>query len=83
MLHIQTRIVDLVPDKDNIVTTRLLVAASDIRCLEEGDGLLSELKKLTGADVEVLPREKVPAFISGSDELVQASIYVSRCLYNR
>ncbi|XP_021763807.1 RNA-binding KH domain-containing protein RCF3-like [Chenopodium quinoa] len=71
LLHVQTRIVDLVPDKDNIVTTRLLIACNDIGCLEEGDGSLSKLKKLTGADVEVLPREKVPAYISGSDELVQ------------
>ncbi|CAO2838596.1 unnamed protein product [Amaranthus hypochondriacus] len=71
LLHIQTRIVDLVPDKDNFVTTRLLIASSDIGCLNEGDGALSELKKLTGADVEVLPRDKVPSFISSSDELVQ------------
>lgn len=66
---------DLIPDKDNIITTRLLIACSDVGCLDEGDGSLSELKKLTGADVEVLPREKVPAFISGSDEVVQVCIY--------
>lgn len=71
LLHIQSRIVDLIPDKDNIITTRLLIACTDIACLNEGDVTLSEMKKLTGADIEVLPREKVPSFISGSDELVQ------------
>jgi len=59
-----------VPDKDNIVTTRLLVASRDIGCLD-GDESLSEIKKLTSADVEILPREKLPSFVSGTDELVQ------------
>ncbi|GAB4858521.1 DNA replication factor C [Ancistrocladus abbreviatus] len=71
LLHIQTRIVDLVPEKDNVVTTRLLVPSSDIGCFEEGDGSLSEMKKLTGADIEILPRDKIPAFIPGSHELLQ------------
>lgn len=70
LLHIQTRIVDLVPDKDNIVTTRLLVGSRDIGCLDGAESL-SEIKKLTGAVVEILPKEKIPLFISGTDELVQ------------
>lgn len=69
-MHIQTRIVDLVPDKDNIVTTRLLVGSRDIGCLDGAESL-SEIKKLTGAVVEILPKEKIPLFISGTDELVQ------------
>ncbi|GMH28091.1 hypothetical protein Nepgr_029934 [Nepenthes gracilis] len=71
LLHIQTCIVDLSPDKDNVVTTRLLVPSSDIGCLDEGDVSLSEMKKLTGADIEILPRDKIPAFISLTHELVQ------------
>ena len=71
MLHIQTRIVDLVPDKDNIVTTRLLVPSSDIGCLEGRDGSLLEMKRLTGANVHIVPREELPMFVSGADELVQ------------
>lgn len=71
MLHIQTRIVDLVPDKENIVTTRLLVPSSDIGCLEGRDGSLLEMKRLTGANVHIVPREDLPMFVSGADELVQ------------
>ncbi|KAL9237431.1 hypothetical protein vseg_011980 [Gypsophila vaccaria] len=70
LLHIQTHIVDLVPDKDNIVTTRLLVASSDTGCLDDL-GSLAEMKKLAGADVEILSGEKLPAFISANDALVQ------------
>ncbi|GAB4858516.1 hypothetical protein Ancab_009992 [Ancistrocladus abbreviatus] len=29
------------------------------------------MKKLTGADIEILPKDKIPAFIPGSHELLQ------------
>ncbi|KAL8143504.1 hypothetical protein V2J09_016536 [Rumex salicifolius] len=71
LLHIQTRIIDLIPDKENIVTTRLLVPASEIGCLNEGNASFSEMKKLTGADIQNLPREKIPSFVSIEYELLQ------------
>ncbi|KAF2304903.1 hypothetical protein GH714_000425 [Hevea brasiliensis] len=71
LLHIQTRIVDLVPDKDNIIKTKLLVSASEIECFEGRDGSLSEMERLTGAKIQILPKEKLPACVSGADELVQ------------
>lgn len=71
LLHIQTRIVDLIADKDDLITTRLIVPSSEIGCLEGKDGCLTEMRKVTGAKIQILPREKVPACISGTDELVQ------------
>ncbi|KAJ4954639.1 hypothetical protein NE237_011422 [Protea cynaroides] len=71
LLHIQSRIVDLGPDKDNIVTTRLLVPSSEIGCLEGRDGSLSEMRRLTGANIHILPREELPVYVSGADELIQ------------
>lgn len=71
LLHIQTRIVDLGADKDNIITTRLLVPSSEIGCLEGRDGSLSDMRRSTGANIQILPREEVPACVSGTDELVQ------------
>ncbi|KAH9724181.1 RNA-binding KH domain-containing protein RCF3 [Citrus sinensis] len=71
LLHIQTRIVDLGADKDNIITTRLLVPSSEIGCLEGRDGSLSEMRRSTGANIQILSREEVPACVSGTDELVQ------------
>ncbi|XAR52193.1 hypothetical protein NMG60_11020129 [Bertholletia excelsa] len=71
LLHIQSRIVDLVPDKENIITTRLLVPSVDIGCLDGKDGSLSEMRRLTGANIQILPREQLPACVVGSDELVQ------------
>ncbi|CAN6709344.1 unnamed protein product [Malus baccata var. baccata] len=71
LLHIQTRIVDLSPDKENIITTRLLVPTSDIGWLEGRDGLLLEMRRLTGADIQILPIDDLPACVSGDDVLIQ------------
>ncbi|XP_030549157.1 RNA-binding KH domain-containing protein RCF3 [Rhodamnia argentea] len=71
LLHIQTRIVDLFPDKDNIITTRLLVPSTDIGCLEGKDGPLYEIKKSTGASVQILPKGDLPGSAFTDDELVQ------------
>ncbi|MBA0744474.1 hypothetical protein Gogos_007091 [Gossypium gossypioides] len=71
LLHIQTQIVDLVPDKDNIVTTRLLVPSTEIGCLEGRDGSLSELKRLTGANIQILAGEELPSCVSRPNEIVQ------------
>ncbi|KAL8095715.1 RNA-binding KH domain-containing protein RCF3-like isoform X2 [Apium graveolens] len=71
LLHIQTCIVDLVPDKENIVTTRLLVPSGKIGCLEGNNGLLSELRKSTGVNVQILPNDRHPVCLSGNDELLQ------------
>ncbi|KAI4307089.1 hypothetical protein L6164_030314 [Bauhinia variegata] len=71
LLHIQTRIVDLVLDKDNIITTRLVVPAGDIQCLDGKDASLSEMRRLTGANIQILPGEEVPLCVAKTDELVQ------------
>lgn len=71
LLHIQTRIVDLVLDKDNTITTRLVVPSSDIECLDGRDASLSEIRRLTGANIQILPREELPSCLAKTDELVQ------------
>ncbi|KAI4340930.1 hypothetical protein MLD38_025720 [Melastoma candidum] len=71
LLHIQTRILDLFPDKGNVVTTRLVIQSSNVVCLDGKDGHLSEITKLTGANVEILPKEELPGCVFDNDELVQ------------
>ncbi|MCL7045202.1 hypothetical protein MKW94_009981 [Papaver nudicaule] len=71
LLHIQSQIVDLVPDTDNNITTRLLVASSEIGCLEGEDGSLSDLENFTGTNLKILPREDLPLGTPGTVELVQ------------
>lgn len=71
MLHIQTHIVDLGPDMDNIITTRLLVPASEIACFDGREGSLSDIQRQTSANVQILPREDLPSCALESDELIQ------------
>nr|CAD1839235.1 unnamed protein product [Ananas comosus var. bracteatus] len=71
LLHIQTHIVDLGPDKDNIITTRLLVPASEIDCLEGRDGSLLDIQRSTSANIQILPKEDLPLCALEADELVQ------------
>ncbi|KAE9604027.1 putative K domain-containing protein [Lupinus albus] len=71
LLHIQTHIVDLVLDKNNTITTRLVVPSSDIECLDGKDASLSEITRSTGANIQILPREERPLCVAKTDELVQ------------
>ncbi|KQK18312.2 RNA-binding KH domain-containing protein RCF3 isoform X2 [Brachypodium distachyon] len=71
LLHIQTHIVDLGPDNDNIITTRLLVPSSEVACFEGRDGSLSDIQRQTSANVQILPREELPSCALESDELIQ------------
>ncbi|XP_042421145.1 RNA-binding KH domain-containing protein RCF3-like isoform X1 [Zingiber officinale] len=71
LLHIQTKIVDLGPDKDNVITTRLLVPTCEIISLEGFDGLLSDIQRLTSANIQILPKEDLPTCAMEADELVQ------------
>ncbi|KAG2611599.1 RNA-binding KH domain-containing protein RCF3-like [Panicum virgatum] len=71
LLHIQTHIVDLGPDKDNIITTRLLVPSSEIACFDGREGSLSDIQRQTSANVQILPREDLPSCALDSDELIQ------------
>jgi len=74
-LHIQTAIVDLVPEKENIVTTRLVVQSDEVGCLGGRDGALSDIQKMSGADVHILPKEELPSCLSDTDEIVQVCPY--------
>lgn len=81
LLHIQTCIVDLGPDRDDVITTRLLVPSSEIGCLHgKGGSILSEIRRQTRANIQILPREYLPPCALGADELVQivGDIQVSR-----
>ncbi|VFQ99255.1 unnamed protein product [Cuscuta campestris] len=64
LLHIQTAIVDLVSEKENIVTTRLVVQSDEVGCLRG----VSEMEKINGAVVQILPKE---SGLSETDVIVQ------------
>ncbi|KAK7407185.1 hypothetical protein VNO78_08887 [Psophocarpus tetragonolobus] len=57
---------------DSAVTARLLVSASMVNCLTGNEGqLISELREVTGADIQILHGEPVPNGASDDDVVVQ------------
>ncbi|KAH9315612.1 hypothetical protein KI387_024239, partial [Taxus chinensis] len=81
LLHIQSQIVDLGPDKDGVITTRLLVPANQVGSLiGKGGSIISEMRRATGANIRILPRKDLPQCALETDELVQivGDIHVAR-----
>ncbi|KAJ4961385.1 hypothetical protein NE237_021295 [Protea cynaroides] len=62
------------PDKDSdpSITTYLLVPISRIGCLiGKGGSIISEMRKVTKANIRILSKENLPKVASEDDELVQ------------
>ncbi|QCD90729.1 poly [Vigna unguiculata] len=61
-----------VSSMESPVTARLLVAASTVNCLSNNEGqVISELRELTGADLQILHGESVPSGAADGDVVVQ------------
>ncbi|KAK7366887.1 hypothetical protein VNO80_08890 [Phaseolus coccineus] len=61
-----------VSSMESPVTARLLVAASTVNCLSGNEGqVISELREVTGADLQILHGEPVPNGASDDDVVVQ------------
>eukprot|EP00249_Psilotum_nudum_P023906 c29024_g2_i1 orf=101-2146(+) len=72
LLHIQSRIVDLGPDEDAVVTTRLLVPSDQVGCLiGKGGSIIAEMRKSTHANIRILGMDALPNCALPNDELVQ------------
>ncbi|KAJ7550304.1 hypothetical protein O6H91_07G094100 [Diphasiastrum complanatum] len=72
-LQLQSRIADLTMEKDaGNATTRLLVPSKNIGCLlGKGGSVITEMRKLTRANIRVMSKESLPRCALDSDELVQ------------
>eukprot|EP00250_Pteridium_aquilinum_P002781 c13004_g1_i1 orf=180-1805(-) len=56
------------------VTARLLVPNVQIGCvLGKGGKIIEQMRREIGAQIRVLPKEQIPAWVSSSDEMVQLS----------
>lgn len=75
LLRVQERIVMAGPDnKESTVSSRLLVSSNQTGCLlGRGGSIISEMRKLTGAQIRVLGRDQVPRSVADDDELVQVT----------
>lgn len=59
---------------ESLYTTRLLVPTSRIGCLiGKGGAIISDMRKLTRANIRILSKENLPKVASEDDEMVQIS----------
>lgn len=56
------------------IIIRLLVLSSQVGCLlGRGGSVIKQMSSESGSQIRILPRDKLPSFVSSSDELVQIS----------
>ena len=57
------------------LTARLLVPNAQIGCiLGKGGKIIEQMRREIGAQIRVLPKEQIPAWVSNTDEMVQVSL---------
>ena len=57
-------------------TTRILVPSSRIGCLlGKGGAIITEMRRMTRANIRVLGKENLPKVASEDDEMVQVKIH--------
>ncbi|KAH7441141.1 hypothetical protein KP509_03G027000 [Ceratopteris richardii] len=72
LLHLQSKIADLGPDDDAVITSRLLVPSDLVGCLlGKGGSVITEIRRLTRANIRILGRDDLPKCALANDELVQ------------
>lgn len=60
--------------KDATVVVRLLVLSNQVGCLlGKGGSVIKQMSAESGAQIRILPRDKLPSCASSSDELVQVN----------
>lgn len=81
LLLVFERIIEAEPDSDGVdgetvksfmMVLRLLVLSSQVGCLfGKGGSVIKQMSSESGAQIRILPRDKLPLCASASDELVQ------------
>ncbi|MED6207663.1 hypothetical protein PIB30_037798 [Stylosanthes scabra] len=75
VFRVQTRIGRSVPDpKEHNMLARLLVSSNQIGCLlGKGGSIITEMRKLSGAHIRILGKDKVPKCASEDEEVIQSN----------
>lgn len=82
VFRVQNRITRAIPDaKDHSMLARILVSSNQIGCLlGKGGSIIAEMRKLSGAHIRILAKDKVPKCASEDEEVVQVQFQLSLIL---
>lgn len=79
-MRLQPKCSDKVERDSGLVsfTTRLLVSSSRIGCLlGKGGAIITEMRRMTRANIRVLGKDNLPKVASQDDEMVQVKIHTN------
>ncbi|OIW14572.1 hypothetical protein TanjilG_32914 [Lupinus angustifolius] len=73
VFHVHGRIARAIPDpEEHSMLARLLVSSNQIGCLLGKSGsIINEMRKLSGAHIRILGKDKVPSCASEDEEVIQ------------
>lgn len=75
ILHVQRKIVLPTADKESTAICRLIVSPNQVGCLlGKGGSIVAEMRKLSGAHIVVLSKDKIPKVVPQNDEVIQVCI---------
>lgn len=82
VFRVQNRITRAIPDtKEHSMLARILLSSHQIGCLlGKGGSIIAEMRKLSGAHIRVLAKEKLPKCASGDEEVIQVQFLPSLML---
>ncbi|XP_027354102.1 RNA-binding KH domain-containing protein RCF3-like isoform X2 [Abrus precatorius] len=75
VFRVLTRIAKAIPDiKEHSMLARFLVSSNQTGCLlGKGGSIITEMRKLSGAHIRILAKDKVPKYASEDEEVIQVS----------
>jgi len=74
ILHVQRKLMLPTSDKEGPAICRLIVSPNQVGCLlGKGGSVIAEMRKLSGAFIIVLSKDKIPSGVPEDDEVIQIS----------
>ncbi|PUZ58868.1 hypothetical protein GQ55_5G541800 [Panicum hallii var. hallii] len=74
ILHVQRKLMLPTSDKEGPAICRLIVSPNQVGCLlGKGGSIMAEMRKLSGAFIVVLSKDKIPRGVPEDDEVIQIS----------
>lgn len=74
ILHVQRKLMLPASDKEGPAMCRLIVSPNQVGCLlGKGGSIITEMRKLSGAFIVVLSKDKIPMGVPEDDEVIQIS----------
>lgn len=79
VFRVQNRVARAIPDvNEHSMLARVLVSSNQIGCLlGKGGSIITEMRKISGAHIRILGKDKIPKCASENEEVIQVQFLLS------